>query len=59
MEFRILTGNPFEVETKLNSIEGKVEIKSVESEFDKYGVNRMAVVVSITGVATFPVVKGD
>ena len=54
MEFKILTGTPNEVQRSLNEIKGKVEIKSVESEFDKYGVNRMAVVVSITAVATFP-----
>ena len=59
MEFKILTGSPNEVETKLNEIEGKVEIKSVKFEFDKYGCNRMAIVVSVTGVATFPSLKGD
>lgn len=54
MEFKILTGSPNEVQRSLNEIEGKVEIKSVESQFDKYGCNRMAIVVSVTGVATFP-----
>ncbi len=60
MKFRILTGTPIEVESKLNELEGKIKIESVETKFDKYGVKQIAIVVSITNVATFPTFKeGD
>ncbi len=60
MKFRILTGTPIEVESKLNELEGKIKIESVETKFDKYGVKQIAIVVSITNVAAFPTFKeGD
>jgi hypothetical protein len=50
MKFKILQGRPAAVEKDLNELQGKVEIKSVESKFGKYGVDEMCIVVSITDV---------
>ena len=52
-KFKIITGTPVECEDGLNRIKDKIEIESVETKFDKYGVERMAIVVSIS-VAAFP-----